>query len=245
MFQKASRKSVKIRLALVGPSGSGKTFSSLLIAKGLGGRIALIDTERGSGELYSHLCDYDVAHLSPPFTPGKYIEAIKMAEAAGYDVLIIDSLSHAWSGEGGVLDLHDRASKALRNSFTAWREVTPHHNALVEAILSSSCHIIATMRTKTAYEVSQENGKAKVSKIGLAPVQRDGMEYEFTVVMDLCVDGHVGTASKDRTGLFDGKHVIPSEKTGRELNRWLSEAQTPGYQLQSGVEEKRKGIFAA
>lgn len=221
MFKKAERKASKLRLALVGPSGSGKTYSALLIAKGLGGRIALIDTERGSGELYSHLMDYDAAQLKPPFSPQMYIQAIKAAESEGYDVLIIDSLSHAWTGEGGVLDLHGRASKAVKNTFAAWREVTPQHNALVDAILGSSCHIIVTMRTKTAYEVSNENGKAKMTKVGLAPVQREGLEYEFTLVMDLAIDGHVATASKDRTGLFDGQHIVPGEETGRALKAWL------------------------
>lgn len=221
MFKKAQRKAAKLRLALVGPSGSGKTYSALVIAKGLGGRVALIDTERGSGELYSHLYEYDAAQLNPPFAPEKYIEGIKAAEAERYDILIIDSLSHAWSGEGGVLDLHDRASKSVRNSFAAWREVTPQHNALVDSILASSCHVIVTMRTKTAYEVTNENGKTKVAKVGLAPVQRDGLEYEFTVVMDLSVDGHVANASKDRTGIFDGQHKVPDENMGRSLKYWL------------------------
>ncbi|EMG37149.1 RecA/RadA recombinase [Desulfocurvibacter africanus PCS] len=221
MFRKAERRASKLRLALVGPSGSGKTYSALLISKGLGGRVALIDTERGSGELYSHLLDYDAAQLNPPFSPEKYIQAIRVAEKAGYDVLIIDSLSHAWTGEGGVLDLHDRASKSVKNTFAAWREVTPQHNALVDAILASPCHIVVTMRTKTAYEVSNENGKAKMVKVGLAPVQRDGLEYEFTVVMDLSVEGHVASASKDRTGIFDGQHIVPGEETGRALKAWL------------------------
>lgn len=221
MFRKAQRRAAKLRLALVGPSGSGKTYSALMVAKGLGGRVALVDTERGSGELYSHLLDYDAAQLDPPFSPEKYIQAIRMAEQAGYDILIIDSLSHAWTGEGGVLDMHDRASKSVRNSFAAWREVTPQHNALVDAILGSNCHVIVTMRTKTAYEITNENGKTKVAKVGLAPVQRDGLEYEFTLVMDLSVEGHIANASKDRTGLFDGQHIVPSEDTGKSLKGWL------------------------
>jgi hypothetical protein len=135
--------------------------------------------------------------------------------------LIIDSLSHAWSGDGGVLDMHDKATAATRNSFTAWREVTPQHNALVDAILQSRLHIIATMRTKTAYEVTQDNGKAKVVKVGLAPIQRDGMEYEFTAVFELSVDGHIATASKDRTTLYDGRHFKPAVETGKELLEWL------------------------
>lgn len=226
MFKPAKRGIAKLRLALMGPSGSGKTYSALLIAKGLGGKVALVDTERGSGELYSHLYSYDAAQLSPPFSPETYMEAITAAEKAGYDILIIDSLSHAWTGEGGVLAMHDQASKYTRNSFAAWREVTPQHNALVDAILGSSCHVIVTMRTKTAYEVTNENGKTKVAKVGLAPVQRDGLEYEFTVVLDLALEGHIASASKDRTGLFDGQFFKPSEMTGATLKRWLSNEMT-------------------
>lgn len=221
MFRKAERKKAKLRLGILGPSGSGKTYSAILITKGLGGKVALIDTEHGSGELYSHLMDYDVATLTPPFSPDKYVQLIHGAEQAGYNTLIIDSLSHAWSGDGGVLDMHDKATAATRNSFTAWREVTPQHNAFVDAILQSPLHIIATMRTKTAYEVTQDNGKTKVVKVGLAPIQRDGMEYEFTAVFDLSIDGHIATASKDRTTLFDGRHFKPSVETGIELLEWL------------------------
>ncbi|MGH8629037.1 MAG: ATP-binding protein, partial [Gammaproteobacteria bacterium] len=178
-FTRAERKKTKLRLAICGPSGSGKSYSALLIAQGLapGGKIALLDTEHGSGELYSAILSYDVAALNPPFTPERYIALIGEAEHAGYDALIIDSLSHAWAGEGGILDMHDKATAASRsgNSFVAWREVTPQHNALVETMLSADLHVIATMRTKTAYDlVDDGNGKKKPIKVGLAPVQRDG-----------------------------------------------------------------------
>ena len=226
MFTKAQRTQARLRLAICGPSGSGKTYSALLLAQGLApdGRIAMIDTERGSGALYSHLADYDVAPLAPPYTPDRYIEMIRQAGEAGYQVLIIDSLSHAWVGEGGILDMHDRATQASRsgNSFAAWREVTPRHNALVDALISADLHVIVTMRTKTAYDVTDDgSGKKRPIKVGLAPVQRDGLEYEFTVVLDLSVDGHVATAAKDRTGLFDGAHWVPSTATGEALRNWM------------------------
>lgn len=226
MFTKAERKKAKLRLALCGPSGSGKTYSALLIASGLApdGKIALIDTENGSGELYSDLADYDIATLRPPFMPERYMGLIRGAEQAGYAVLVVDSLSHAWMGEGGILDMHDKATLASRtqNSFTAWREVTPQHNALVETMLGANLHIITTMRTKTAYDLAEDgNGKKKPVKIGLAPVQRDGLEYEFTAVLDLSVEGHIATASKDRTRLLDGKHFVPTPKTGELLRQWL------------------------
>jgi hypothetical protein len=223
MFRKAERKKAKLRLALCGPAGSGKTYSALLIAQGLGGKIAMIDTEHGSGELYAHLYDYDAAPLNPPFTPERYIQVIHEAERAEYDVLIIDSLSHAWSGEGGVLDMKDAATKASKsgNSFAAWREVTPEHNRLVDTMLRANLHLIVNMRTKTAWEVVEDNGKKRPVKVGLAPLQREGLEYEFTVVLDLSVEGHIATATKDRTSLFDGKHFLPNQETGQELLEWL------------------------
>jgi hypothetical protein len=232
MFRKAERKQAKLRLALCGPSGSGKTYSALLIAQGLApdGRVALLDTERGSGELYADLTAYDVAPLEPPFTPARYIELIREAAGAGYSVLILDSLSHAWAGDGGILDMHDKATAANRtgNSFAAWREVTPVHNQLVDTLLGADLHLIATLRTKTAYDLVDEgNGKKKPIKIGLAPVQRDGLEYEFTLVMDLSVEGHVATATKDRTRLFDGTHFVPSRETGAALREWLEQGKDP------------------
>lgn len=228
MFSKATRKKAKLRLALCGTSGSGKTYSALLIAKGIGGNIALIDTENGSGSLYEHLADYDVAEIHPPFTTDKYITAIREAEKSGYNVLIIDSLSHAWAGQGGLLEEVDKRKSNAKNSFTAWRDVTPMHNKLVDTILQSGMHIIVTMRTKTAYEMEKdERGKIVPVKMGMAPVQRDGLEYEFTVVLDLDNAKHVATAGKDRTGLFDGKVFVPCEGTGQELLQWLDSGVEP------------------
>ena len=241
-FRKAERKQAKLRLALCGPAGSGKTYSALLIAQGLapGGRIALIDTERSSGELYADLVDYDCAPLAPPFTPNRYIELIREAEKTGYGVLIVDSLSHAWAGQGGILEMHDQAAAASRsgNSFMAWREVTPQHNALVDTMLGADLHLIVTLRTKTAYDVVDDgNGKKRPIKIGLAPVQRDGLEYEFTIVMDLSIDGHIATATKDRTRLFDGQHFVPSPETGKHLREWLES----GKAVQQSATEETSG----
>jgi len=226
-FHKAERRMSKLRLAIAGPAGSGKTYSALLIAFGIGGRVALIDTERGSGELYAHLGEYDVCSITSPFEPEKYTEAVKAAESAGYGVIIIDSLSHAWSGEGGLLDLHGHLSDRSGNSWAAWRKVTPKHNQLVEAMLQSPCHIIATMRSKMEYTQVTENGKTVVKKLGMNPIQRDGMEYEFTLFLDLDLD-HVASAGKDRTSLFDGKFFKPTTETGKSLIRWLEEGRING-----------------
>src|SRR5574340_1277824 len=147
-FKKAVRKQAKLRLALSGPSGSGKTYGALLLAKGIGGKVALIDTERGSASLYTHVHEFDTLDLDPPYTPERFIDAIRSAERAGYDVLIIDSLTHEWSGVGGCLELVDEIarSKYKGNSWSAWNDVTPRHRAVLDAILRSPLHIIATMR---------------------------------------------------------------------------------------------------
>lgn len=223
-FRKAERKQVKLKIGISAPSGAGKTYSALLIAKGICGDwndIAVIDTENGSAELYSHLGAYSVQPLSPPFTPQKYIDCIKEAEIAGFKVLIIDSLSHAWTGEGGLLDMQDKATKNSKsgNSYTAWREVTPLHNKLVDTILQSPLDIIVTTRAKAEYVIQDDGqGKKNIKKVGLAPVFRDGLEYELTTFFDMGAE-HYATASKDRTGLFS-ETFIPNEETGKRFNEW-------------------------
>ncbi|HET8636405.1 MAG TPA: ATP-binding protein [Acidobacteriaceae bacterium] len=229
IIRKAARKKAKLRLALVGPTGSGKTYSALKLAFGIGGKIGLIDTENGSGDLYAHLGDYDVISLESPYTVQKYREAIRAFEAAEYDTIVVDSLSHAWAGEGGLLDKQGQLEKSgsYKNSFATWREITPEHNKLVEEMLGSPAHIVATMRTKTEYVIEEDSKGRKVPrKIGLSPVQRDGVEYEFTVVMDVA-DNHYARASKDRTEIFDGWSDKISEETGRRLKEWLESGVEP------------------
>ena len=225
MFKKAERKQAKLRLALAGPSGSGKTYSALLLAQGLGGRIAVIDTEHGSASLYADLVDFDAMELHAPYSPERYIEAIVAAEQAGYDTLIIDSYSHEWTGSGGCLEQNETVAhqKFRGNTWAAWNETTPRHRKLTDKILTSSMHIICTMRSKT--ETVQGEGK-KILKLGMKSEQRDGTDYEFTVVLDLTHDGHTATASKDRTKLFDQPELI-SEDTGKRLLNWLNSGIRP------------------
>lgn len=242
IFRKAERRKAKLRLAIDGPSGSGKTLSSLLIANGITGdwsKVAVIDTERGSADLYvgtkipgstDTIGEYMVASLEPPYSPDRYVEMIAAAEQVGAEVLIIDSLSHAWSGVGGVLDMHNKATQASRskNSYTAWRDVTPAHNELIDRIIGSPMHVICTMRTKTAYDMEEDDkGRKKPVKVGMKPEQREGTEYEFTAVLDLAVDSHIAVAGKDRTQLFDGKPHLPGVDTGRRLRDWLEAGIDP------------------
>ena len=226
-FRKAIRKRAKLRLAITGPAGSGKTYSALLLAFGLGGKVAMIDTENGSGDLYCDLGDYDICSLTAPYDPRKYVQIIHEAEQAGYDTIIIDSLSHAWSGEGGILDLQARAAANSKsgNSYTAWRQVTPMQNRLIDTLLASPCHIIATMRRKTEYvQGENERGKTEIRKVGLAPVQREGVDYEFGTVFDLS-PSHMASVSKDRTGLFDSTYFTITQDTGKILRDWLDKGE--------------------
>ncbi|SHF15940.1 hypothetical protein SAMN02745133_01960 [Desulforamulus putei DSM 12395] len=238
-FRPAKRSNAFIKLGISGPSGSGKTASSLLMAYGLvkdWGLIGIADTENRSGELYVgaeingvRIGQYLTCEITPPFTPEKYIQAIEMAERSGLKALIIDSLTHAWAGQGGLLDIHggivDRGE--VNNSWAAWRKVTPQHNALVDAMLQSKLHILATIRAKTEYvQTVDDRGKTVIRKVGMAPIQRDGMEYEFTVFLDIDHD-HMARASKDRTNTLDGRYFKPSVQTGQILLDWLNAGGVP------------------
>ena len=226
-FKKATKKATSIKLAISGTAGSGKTYSALLIAKGLGGSIALLDTEGGSASLYADKFDFDTWDESDPsgFPPEYFIRVIKAAEEAGYKNLIIDSLSHEWSGRGGCLELSDAIarSKYRGNTFTAWNDVTPRHNKLVETILNSRINIIATMRSKSDYVITKDEktGKSTPQKVGLASIQRDGIDYEFTIMFELDRDSHLANVGKDRTGLFTDPRII-SEETGRTIAQWMT-----------------------
>lgn len=225
-FQKATRQKAKLRLALIGASGSGKTYTALAIATNLGKRVAVIDTERGSASKYAGTFEFDV--LEPDtFEPQQYIDALHAAAEAGYDVVVIDSLSHAWMGKGGALEQVDNAAKRSqsRNTFNAWREVTPQHNAMVDAIISAPLHVIATMRAKTEYVLEKDDrGKTVPRKVGIQPVQRDGLEYEFDVVADLDVENNDLIVGKTRCNVLHGKVYRKAGKDVADtLLRWLDD----------------------
>lgn len=231
MFQKATRTKKKLRMAISGPSGSGKTYSALAIATGLaaGGRIAVIDTERGSASLYSDRFDFDVVELDN-FNPENYIKAIKEAEEAGFAVLVIDSISHAWIGTGGVLD---QVNKRGGNTFTdGWGKIgTPLQNRLMDAILTAPMHIIATMRVKSEYVIEpDERGKSVPRRVGTKEVQREGSEYEYDIlgVIDL---QQTMVIEKSRMVELSGAIITkPDGKFGERLLKWLNEGQTASVQ---------------
>lgn len=220
-LRKATRQKAKIRLGLSAVSGGGKTYSALLIAFGLCGdweKIAVIDTENSSADLYAHLGPYSVLPLSGDYAPEKYINAVRECEAAGMEVIIVDSITHEWDGKGGILNIADGMTG---NSFTNWAKLTPRHQGFIDSMLQSKCHVITTVRRKQDYEMSKDrDGKTKVEKMGLKEVTREGFEYELTVNIELDTK-HNATASKDRTGLFMGKpSFIPSVETGKMIAEW-------------------------
>jgi hypothetical protein len=245
-FKRAQRVQARLRLGISAVSGAGKTYGSLRLARGivqalidtgqieggLEGKIALIDTERKSAALYAHLVPFDTLELEPPYTVDRYQQAIAAAEHAGYVVCIIDQISHAWAGPGGQLEWIDTLKAGARNAMSPWAKVTPVQQEFYDRILRSSMHIIATMRAKSEYVIEEQivNGQKKniPRKIGLSPVQREGIEYEFTTCLDIDLDSHMASATKDRTSLFMDRQTKLDEECGRRLAEWLvSGAKAP------------------
>lgn len=219
----SERRQARIKMALQAPSGAGKTYSSLLIAFGITndwGKIAIIDTENGSADLYAHLGSYNVLSLKPPYSPENYIQAIEICEIAGMEVIIIDSISHCWDF---LLDYH---ASLTGNSFTNWAKVTPRQKSFVDKILQSPNHILATMRVKQDYVLNQVDGKYVPEKVGLKSIQKEGLEYEFAIVLDIDIK-HNAVSSKDRTGLFSDKPAFKiTVETGKKIKEWCNAAVT-------------------
>jgi hypothetical protein len=239
-FRKATREQAKLRAALIGPPGSGKTYTSLALACALAaearkaggpGRVALIDTEVGSSELYANKFEFDVMHLTS-HSPLNYVEALNDAATEGYDHVVIDSLSHAWMGKDGALEQVDKAAERdpRGNSFTAWRSVTPKHTRLVDTILSSPMHLIATIRAKTEY-VQEKNaqGKTEIRKLGMQAIQRDGLEFEFSLVADLDQSNTLKVSKTRLDGVIAPGDVFerPGESLAKKIYAWLMSGAAP------------------
>jgi AAA domain len=233
-LQKSQRSKAKIKMALQGPSGSGKTMSALLIAQGLTNgdmsKVAVIDTENGSANLYAHLGEYSVLNLSNPHSPERYIQAIDVCINSGIEVIIIDSTSQCWDF---LIDYH---ASLPGNSFTNWSKITPMQKAFVDKILNCNAHVIATMRVKQDYVISEKNGKMVPEKVGLKAIQRDEISYEFTIVFDID-SKHYATASKDRTLLFEGKpQFLINTHVGKKILEWCNCTMTKSEMQQKIVE---------
>lgn len=226
---KATRQQVKMRMSIASPTGFGKTTGALMIAFGITNdwdKIAVIDTENGSASFYSDhvfpngfvVGQFNTVQLQPPYTPEKYTEAIRECEAAGMEVVIIDSITHVWQGQGGLLEYNTSLGS---NTFQNWAKTTPRYQKWLDSILNSKCHIITTTRKKQAYALIEEGGKKKVEKKGMEDQIRDGYDYEMTVAFDIINENHLATATKDRSSLFMGKpeFVITSE-VGKQIKAW-------------------------
>ncbi len=244
-LRKAERRKAKLRIGMSGPSGSGKTFSALLLAKGITGgsldKVAIIDTENGSADMYSHLGEFNVIRLEAPYTPERYIEAIDACVQAGMEVVIIDSVSHEWDGKGGLLESNELLgqSKFKGNNWAAWSVTTPRHQRFIESITTAKVHIITTARSKT--DTIQTEDK-KIKKVGLKEIQREGFEYELTLNFNIDRDGHYATVSKDRTNLFDKIDPFKiTEETGKTLLDW---AETGKEDTEAADLEKQKNLLA-
>ena len=217
-LKQSERKNTRIKLALQGGSGTGKTMSALLMAYGITGdwnKIAVIDTE-SSANLYAHLGTYQVLSLATPYTPENYIKAIEICEQSGIEVIIMDSISHTWEF---LLGFH---ASLTGNSFVNWGKITPRYNTFIQKILQSNTHILCTMRTKQDYVLNEKNGKYVPEKSGTKAIMREGVDYEFTIVLNMDLN-HQAKVTKDRTGIFKNQEVfIPSVDTGKSILQWCS-----------------------
>lgn len=243
-MRRAERKKVRLKLGVSAQSGGGKTLSSLIFAYGLikgthpdwtddeiWQKICVVDSENGSSELYVNytvratgfkIGEFNVISLTPPFTTDKYNDSIDLAVREGMEVLIIDSMTHLWNGQGALLEKQGNVAKRTGNSYTAWREITPEFNRFIDNLLQSDIHIIATMRSKTEYvQEKDEKGRTTIRKVGMAPIFRDGVEYEFSMFMDLDSD-HQAHVTKDRTGVLADEYFVVTEKEGIKIANWLN-----------------------
>lgn len=226
-FKDAKHSDVRMKMALAGKSGAGKTFGGLLIAKGLMGgdmsKVGVAQTEAGRAQCYlNKIGPFKVMEIEPPFSPKRFIDVIDAAEKAGLKVLLIDSISDEWAGIGGALDIHHDVSEVVKNSFTAWKKVTPQHDAVFNRILQSPIHIICTVKKKVDYiMVTNDKGKQEPKKVGVKDIQREDTEYKWILQLDLDQDGNLAKASKDNTGLFQGKEPFKiTEQTGAAIRGW-------------------------
>ena len=235
IIETAQRSKAKLRLGLAGPSGTGKTYSSLRLAHGIESdwnKIVIIDTEQGSSNFYAHLGSFKVLNLQAPYSPERYIAAIDACEKMGFTVIIIDSITHAWIGRGGLLQEHEILG--VRDSY--FKMTKPRHRRIIDRILASTSHVIVTVRSKQTMVISQDGDKSKVEKKGLDPITESNFDYEMSAYFELS-QSHTAEATKDRTEIFmkPGQPVYPqilSEDTGKQLMVWANsgKADKPAVQ---------------
>lgn len=229
-IRKAVRERVWLKIVGMGPAGSGKTYGMIGVALGIAstpGKVLVVDTENGSASYYADKFSFDVVDLHAPFTSQKYMDVLQEAVRLGYEVIVFDSLSHEWAAAGGVLDKKGDLDRMKGEKWGNWQDAKKPHSIFKEAWLQAPIHVLATMRSKMEYVLElNEKGKQVPRKVGLAPIQDGDSEYEFGVAFEIDRDSHLATASKDRTGLFDGRSFILNEAIGRELLAWRNTGAT-------------------
>ena len=228
MFTEAVRSKSAMNIGIMGQTFTGKTYSALLLARGLAGdngKIALVDCEGGRANLYAHVTKFDTLTLHPPYTPERYIEAIESAQAAGYAVVILDTISNEWSGEGGILNEQERITdRDPKRRWSCWADLTPRHTRFINTVIRSPIHIISTMRVKMQYVLDSVDGRNTPRKVGLTPIQRDNIEYEFPILLEMDAS-HMATVVKDMSGVFgtNGDVIRPKIEMGNALRVWIDE----------------------
>lgn len=250
-FKKAVRENIWAKVLTIAPSGGGKSYGALRIAKGLTDslskdtgkeeRIAYIGTEGSRDKYYADEFDYDLLQLKAPFTPESYIDAIDEAIDCGYKVIVIDSITHEWTGKGGVLEIH---SKMSGNSYTNWSKLTPRHEKFVDKILDSEAFIVATVRGKDKYILEEQNGKQIPRKVGVGYSQRDDLEFLFTVALTIEQDSHLFTSVKDNTHFFENRNDILTERDGEIIYKWATggDVNAKRKELEKSKEEAKAKI---
>jgi hypothetical protein len=228
-ISKATRNQIKLRAALIAPSGGGKTFSALRLAKGMGEKTGLIDTENHRALYYATEFDFQHIPFNPPFSPENYIAAIDFAIANGCKTIILDSASHEWMGLGGILNIKDSMPPSqFQNGFAKWAVLTPRHDAFIDKIQRSDAHLIVCLRGKDEYVLEQnDKGKQVPRKVGVGMQMRDGLEYECTVALLIDQETHKFSVTKDNTHLFENRYDILTEKDGEALKMWAETGEMP------------------
>ena len=223
-FEQATKAEAKARIALAGPPGSGKTYTALALAFGLGEKVAVVDTERGSASKYVGENGWQFQRFNAvSYSPRSLVDILGAAAGEGFDVLILDSWSHYWEGTDGMLEQVDR-KKSGSNTFSGWKEARPDERRMIDALLSFPGHLIVTLRSKVEYVVEEnERGKKVPVKVGLKPIQRDGIEYEFDVIGDLDLDNTM-TISKTRLSSLAKRSIRePGLELAGEIRAWLED----------------------
>lgn len=245
-IKKATRKAIPAIICLYGKSGGGKTYSALKLAQGLIGKdkICVIDTENGRASHYADEFDFDVIDLNPPFSPARYIEAIKTAQNAGYKAIVIDSISHEWEGTGGCLEMAEG-----KTGLQAWAKPKAEHRKMMNMLLQSKSHIIFCARAKDDLEQVKINGKTEIVNKGIIPIQEKNFPFEMLITFHMFEKGKV-KIEKCIKGLESSLIIdnFINENHGKIIANWIDKGESVDLEFKrleaEAREEAMKGVNA-